>query len=51
VVAAECEDKKKFVYQAMSEEIMDRIAELRQQKSSHPNPLPGEEGRVTGISS
>ncbi|HEY3197937.1 MAG TPA: lysophospholipid acyltransferase family protein [Nitrospirales bacterium] len=46
----ESEDKKKFVYQQMSEEIMDRIAELRQQKSSHPNPLPGE-GRVTGISS
>ena len=47
----ESEDKKKFVYQQMSEEIMDRIAELRQQKSSHPHPLPGEEGRVTGISS
>ena len=46
----ESEDKKKFVYQQMSEEIMDRIAELRQQKSSYPNPLPGE-GRVTGISS
>jgi 1-acyl-sn-glycerol-3-phosphate acyltransferase len=51
VLETESEDKKKVVYQQMSQEIMDRIAELRQEKSSHPKPLPGKEGRASGISS
>jgi hypothetical protein len=29
---------------------MDRIAELRQQMSSSPDPLSEKEGKVTGIS-
>jgi len=51
VIENESEDKKKLVYQQMSQEIMERIAELRQQTSSHPNPLREKEGKVTGISS
>jgi len=48
---SESEDTKKFAYQQISREIMDRIAELRQQASSHPNPLREKEGKATGISS
>jgi len=51
VLETESEDKQKFVYQHMSQEIMDRIAELRQQTSSPPNPLREKEGKITGISS
>ena len=45
------EETKKFMYQQMSQDIMDRIVELRQEKRSHSNALPGTEGRVRGISS
>jgi 1-acyl-sn-glycerol-3-phosphate acyltransferase len=51
VPKTDSEDRNKLLYQHMSQEIMDRIAELRQQTSSHPNPLREKEGKVTGISS
>jgi 1-acyl-sn-glycerol-3-phosphate acyltransferase len=51
VLEPENEDTKKVIYQQMSEEIMDRIAALRQEKSSHPAGLPRREGSVRGISS
>jgi 1-acyl-sn-glycerol-3-phosphate acyltransferase len=49
VPKTESEDRNKVVYQQMSQDIMDRIAELRQ-NPSHP-PSPGDEGRVRAISS
>jgi 1-acyl-sn-glycerol-3-phosphate acyltransferase len=51
VLEPENEDTKKVIYQQMSEEIMDRIAALQQDKSSHPGGLPRREGSVRGISS
>jgi 1-acyl-sn-glycerol-3-phosphate acyltransferase len=36
----ESEDTKKVVYQQMSQEVMDRIAELRREMSSHVTPCP-----------
>jgi 1-acyl-sn-glycerol-3-phosphate acyltransferase len=51
VLEPENEDTKKVIYQQMSEEIMDRIAALRQEKSSHPGGLPRRERSVRGISS
>ena len=51
VLEPENEDTKKVIYQQMSEEIMDRIAALRQEKNSHPGGLPRREGSVRGISS
>ena len=51
VLEPENEDTKKVIYQQMSEEIMDRIAALRHEKSSHPGGLPSREGSVRGISS
>ena len=51
VLEPENEDTKKVIYQQMSEEIMDRIAALRQEKNSHPGGLPKREGSVRGISS
>jgi 1-acyl-sn-glycerol-3-phosphate acyltransferase len=51
VLEPENEDTKKVIYQQMSEEIMDRIAALRQEKRSHPGGLPRREGSVRGISS
>ena len=36
----ESEDTKKVVYQQMSQEVMDRIAELRREMSSHATPFP-----------
>ena len=37
---SESEDTKKVVYQQMSQEVMDRIAELRREMSSHATPFP-----------
>jgi 1-acyl-sn-glycerol-3-phosphate acyltransferase len=51
VLEPENEDTKKVIYQQMSEEIMDRIAALRQEKNSHPGGFPRREGSVRGISS
>jgi 1-acyl-sn-glycerol-3-phosphate acyltransferase len=51
VLEPENEDTKKVIYQQMSEEIMDRIAALRQEKRSHPGGLPRREESVRGISS
>jgi 1-acyl-sn-glycerol-3-phosphate acyltransferase len=47
---SESEDKKKLVYQQISQEIMDRIAALRTEKISHPAQVPGE-GKTVGMRS
>ena len=42
---SESEDTKKVVYQQMSQEIMDKIAELRREMSSHVTPCPETESK------
>ena len=39
------EETKKVVYQQMSQEVMDRIAELRRETSSHVTPCPETESK------
>ena len=46
----ESEDKKKMVYQQISQEIMDRIAAIRKEHISHPAQVPGE-GKTVGMRS